>query len=269
MSAAATGALAPAAGPELAAGVTPAGALILLLVSGHLLGDFAFQTRRMVDGKRRTTVLLGHALVVAAVHLVVLAPFFGSAVLAAVVGIGALHAVIDRFKTRGGGAGSGPVAVFLLDQAAHLAVLLVAFALLRQLAWPLAPRLPANWLHGWTLTAVVAAAFAFNWTGGAALVSAVLGALSPGLEEAEERSSGVRGSGRTIGVLERTITLILILLGQWAAIVLLLAAKSIARFEELKKRRFAEYYLVGTLSSLLVAILTGLALSAVLFGGVP
>lgn len=58
--------------------------------------------------------------------------------------------------------------------------------------------------------------------------------------------------------------LVLILMGQWAAMVLLVAAKSIARFEELKERRFAEYYLVGTLASLLVAILVGLVLTVVL-----
>jgi formate/nitrite transporter FocA (FNT family) len=32
------------------------------------------------------------------------------------------------------------------------------------------------------------------------------------------------------------------------------AAKSIARFEELKQREFAEYFLVGTLASVLVGI---------------
>lgn len=71
-----------------------------------------------------------------------------------------------------------------------------------------------------------------------------------------------------IGGLERTLTLILILLGQWAAIVLLITAKSFARFEELKERRFAEYYLIGTLTSLLVAILTGIVLRHVLCGGI-
>jgi len=37
-----------------------------------------------------------------------------------------------------------------------------------------------------------------------------------------------------------------------------LAAKSIARFQELKERKFAEYYLIGTLSSILFAMLVGI-----------
>jgi len=73
-------------------------------------------------------------------------------------------------------------------------------------------------------------------------------------------SSGVPGSGRIIGQLERTLGLVLILIGQWAALAILIAAKSVARFEELKEREFAEYYLVGTLSSLTVAVAVGMLL---------
>ena len=40
--------------------------------------------------------------------------------------------------------------------------------------------------------------------------------------------------------------------------MLIFAAKSIARFEDLKKREFAEYYLIGTLSSILLAMLLGI-----------
>lgn len=50
----------------------------------------------------------------------------------------------------------------------------------------------------------------------------------------------------------------------WQAVALVVAVKSIARFEELKQRAFAEYFLVGTLTSVLVAIvLVGLVLVVV------
>ena len=65
-------------------------------------------------------------------------------------------------------------------------------------------------------------------------------------------------------MLERTLVLVLVLYDHWAAIVLLFAAKSIARFEELKVRKFAEYYLVGTLMSLVTALAVGFALTEVL-----
>lgn len=50
-----------------------------------------------------------------------------------------------------------------------------------------------------------------------------------------------------------------------ALLALLVTAKSIARFEELKERRFAEYYLAGILASLLVALTLGFALKEGLF----
>lgn len=56
--------------------------------------------------------------------------------------------------------------------------------------------------------------------------------------------------GSRIGTLERWIVLVLGVAGRWEAVALVMGAKSIARFEE----PFAEYFLVGTLSSLLVAI---------------
>lgn len=254
--------------PPFAAAVT-APSVLLLLFAGHLLADFAFQTRWMVEGKRRPSVLASHAAVVAVVHFGVLLPHAGWTVAAACVGIGIAHAVIDLTKARWPLERPGPLGIFLLDQLAHGVVLVGVFWVLRELAAPFASHLPGEWLRGWQAAAIVLGVLAFNCNGGGAIVSGVLATLSPDLEDAEDASSGLRGSGRLIGILERTITLILIVLGQWAAIVLLLAAKSIARFEELKDRRFAEYYLIGTLTSILVAILIGLGLLLLLFGTVP
>ncbi|RZN42867.1 MAG: hypothetical protein EFT35_01600 [Methanophagales archaeon ANME-1-THS] len=69
---------------------------------------------------------------------------------------------------------------------------------------------------------------------------------------------GLEGAGALIGILERLFTLTLVLVGQYMALGLILTAKSIARFEDLKNRKFAEYYLIGTLSSMLVAIFIGI-----------
>jgi predicted permease len=76
-----------------------------------------------------------------------------------------------------------------------------------------------------------------------------------------EEKGGLAGAGAAIGVLERILTLALVLAGQYTALGLILAAKSVARFEELKDRKFAEYYLIGTLSSMLFAMLVGMLTS--------
>lgn len=249
--------------PFAAASAVPS--VLLLLLAGHLLGDFGLQTRWMVAGKRRPAVLGAHVVVVTGVHLALLLPHLGPALGVACLAIGVAHAFIDGTKALWPFRRPGRLGLFLLDQAAHLGVLLVVFWSVRELGGPIPVHLPPDWLRAWQIGAVLVAALAFNANGGAAIVSGVLASLSPELEASEDEGSGLRGSGRLIGILERTITLVLIVLGQWAAIVLLLAAKSIARFEELKDRRFAEYYLVGTLTSILVAILVGLVLLILLF----
>ena len=70
--------------------------------------------------------------------------------------------------------------------------------------------------------------------------------------------------GATIGILERILIVTFVLAGADAAIGLVIAAKTIARFRQLDDRDFAEYYLLGTLASVSVAILTALVARAAL-----
>jgi hypothetical protein len=75
--------------------------------------------------------------------------------------------------------------------------------------------------------------------------------------------------GATIGILERILIVVFVLTGSEAAIGFVVAAKTLARFRLLDDRDFAEYYLLGTLASVAVAIITGLIARAtlgVLFG---
>lgn len=255
------------AGQVLAAG--PEWLLFWLLVSGHLLGDFLFQTDWMVANKRRGAGLPAHLAAVLVIHLMVIAPLLSVPVGVVVVGAVVVHGLIDAAKSRYRWRRPGPLALFLVDQLAHLLVLVGAYQLI--LLWdPVTMHASLPVVRVWTVVSVVLGGFAFNATGGSAIVRGTLRALSPALEE-EDRGGvgeeGVPGSGHRIGTLERTLTVVLVLVGQWGAVGLLLAAKSIARFEALKKRHFAEYYLTGTLTSLLVAVLVGLALRAVVLGG--
>lgn len=63
-------------------------------------------------------------------------------------------------------------------------------------------------------------------------------------------------AGRFIGTVERIIMLILLTIGQYSAIGFVLTAKSIARYDRIsKEKNFAEYYLLGTLVSMIVVII--------------
>ncbi len=67
--------------------------------------------------------------------------------------------------------------------------------------------------------------------------------------------------GRIIGCLERSIAFAFILQGAFTALVFVVAVKNLTRFKQLDKRPFAEYFLIGTLFSLLCS---GAAAGAVL-----
>lgn len=65
--------------------------------------------------------------------------------------------------------------------------------------------------------------------------------------------------GRLIGILERLVLTLVVAAGSYEALGFLVAAKGLIRSEDLQKREFAEYFLVGSLSSVLVALFAGLA----------
>jgi hypothetical protein len=107
------------------------------------------------------------------------------------------------------------------------------------------------------------AAYGYATAGGVGVVRLVL-ALVPVTEREGAPGTGgivVPGAelarGRLIGVLERAIALTLVLLGEYGALGLVVAAKALARFRGLEERDFAEYFLIGTLASLLVALAVG------------
>ena len=77
-------------------------------------------------------------------------------------------------------------------------------------------------------------------------------------------SEGLSGAGKRIGMIERVIILTLALLGEFGTISFVFVAKSMARFEQLKKRQFAEYYLLGTLLSISFAIFIAILVQGVI-----
>lgn len=72
--------------------------------------------------------------------------------------------------------------------------------------------------------------------------------------------------GKVIGYLERLLVIALILMGSFHAVGFIVAAKSLTRFKQMDDRDWAEYFLLGTLTSFLLAIIYGVILKIVLFG---
>lgn len=270
--------------PNVLAQSTPSGGALLLalLFAGHATADFVLQTRSMVDRKHTLAGLFVHIVFVLVAHLVAVVPVFSGQVVLGVAVIVVAHFLIDLGKARVGRGLDDPgpaLWFFVVDQFLHIGVLFGVWAWLVQAPVPVSP-----WVSdvaAWTLVGWWIAAYAFNANGAGSLVALILDAL-PRVEPAAagpaasvpHRSEGgwaepglapktPSGRGRVIGILERFLILTLLLVGQWGVIGFILAAKSIARFDQLKEQTFAEYYLIGTLLSVLFAIGTGLLLGLV------
>lgn len=70
--------------------------------------------------------------------------------------------------------------------------------------------------------------------------------------------------GKLIGYIERLLVLVLTFYSAYPAIGFIVAAKSIARFKQMDDRNWAEYFLLGTLTSMFIGITLGIVLREVL-----
>ncbi|HEX3025140.1 MAG TPA: DUF6266 family protein [Chitinophagaceae bacterium] len=87
----------------------------------------------------------------------------------------------------------------------------------------------------------------------------LIGQLTNKWREKIEDAESLANAGKWIGIIERIIVLILVLQNQYAAIGLLITAKGIIRFNEKERPEIKTEYLVfGTLTSIGLAIVTGL-----------
>lgn len=226
------------------------------LLVAHVLADFVFQNRWMVDNKHRPAGLVTHGAVVLATLVLALGQIGWP-----LIWLTLLHLVTDLTKSR-----MRPgLSAFLVDQALHLAALgLLATwqpGLWAQGLWQGAPTLPA-------MMALLAGAMVATRAGGFAvglLITPFAAAFPSG-----ETTEGLPGAGRMIGLLERGLVFALVLFGQPGGIGLLIAAKSILRFGAVKDdRALSEYVIIGTLASVGWAILAAFATQSLLNGLAP
>ena len=74
-------------------------------------------------------------------------------------------------------------------------------------------------------------------------------------------NESLKDAGKYIGVLERLLVFIFIVVGHWEAVGFLITAKSVFRFGDLtatKERKLTEYILIGTFLSFGIAIVVSL-----------
>ncbi len=204
------------------------------LLCAHVFADFVLQTGYIAANKARPRVLLLHAAIV----LLTAQAALGRVDAWELPALALLHAATDWLKSRLRAPG---LAAFLADQGAHIAVLAL-IAALRPALWAGSLWSGLDWLPG--LMAAVAGAILTTRAGGFAV-----GMLMRPWSDVD-LPTGLPNGGLLIGLLERGLIFLLVMVGQPAGIGFLIAAKSVLRFETTSKdQRAGEYVIIGTLAS--------------------
>jgi hypothetical protein len=259
---------------------------LLLLLLAHLGADFLGQTDRAVRARNQGSIwpYLTHGATIAAAFFIALHVYgLAGAVLIALAVTG-IHLAQDWLRDRLGRGCSPRIRLwlFLTDQALHLSILVVIWArlgwrpdgrvlqfyarLIRPAVTEAAASLGGN-LPGLSIERILLATVVYVGVmfGGAVLLRYCLDLLPTGTAGGAAGTAGAPDRiGRAIGILERGLILTLVLADVLSAVGFVIAAKSVARFKDLENKEFAEYYLVGTLASTLLALGAGLALKAVM-----
>jgi hypothetical protein len=256
---------------------SPAASIFWSLLLAHFLGAFPLQTASIRQSKRRLLWrgYLQHGLILFSLTWTSLAVFTAidaSSVrsLAIVLALVAGHLISDWAECIFGRLRKMErPRVFLAHQLCHLLIIAVAGAILAGWSWS-ATKAALSAVHGSPKLLPALAIYAGAIFAGGHLVRNLTKPLLDGFTELSDgRTESVRqlnNAGLYIGWLERFLVISALALQSPATVGLILTAKSIVRFPELKDLRFAEYFLIGTLLSMSIALADGMLLVSILYG---
>ncbi len=236
--------------------------IVTLLFTAHILGDFVFQTKNDAAHKRDLAVLIKHSLMHAVLAYVICGMW--SVWLIPVV-IFVTHGLIDWIKDELTHTVKKPISLFIYDQAAHIAVILVLVYLIN-IYFP--QDLQIYWVENLGTLFIAILLFAAGIililrAGGVIIGMAVQPYLHQMQIKNEGRDRGLEDGGKMIGYLERLLIFLFIFMNMPIGIGFLITAKSVFRFGEVsnpENRKEAEYIIIGTLMSFVYAIVVGYAI---------
>jgi hypothetical protein len=227
--------------------------LLILQIIAHLLGDFSFQSKEWVENKRifgfNSKPLYLHVLVVFLISIVLANQlnfiFFS-------LFIAVTHLVIDGFKN----SLKERKYTFFIDQVLHFTIITLMVGLYYHyfLIKPLIV-LPIN-----THQLLIIAGYLICTKPANILIKKILDFYNIILPSGH--SDELLNAGKLIGIIERLLTITLLLYNHFEAVGFLITAKSILRYENVKSSK-TEYVLIGTMLSFGLAILVFVVINQV------
>jgi hypothetical protein len=229
----------------------------------HVLTEFVFQPDTVAAQKEKPKTLFLHGLIFFLTSMAILLPGISYPIILALAFLAFFHGVVDFLKNQlRQYLRKEHWLIFLGDQALHIfAITAFAYYFDEQYLLSWSEVLSAYWSSPTTM--MFASFFVLIVFGGGFFT----GILCKGFLDRfdSKKKPGLERAGRTIGILERSLILMAVLFGRIEFIGYIFAAKSIARYPEMKDGdHFSEYYLVGTLTSISIAFFGGLWLKYLL-----
>lgn len=223
--------------------------LILLLFIAHLLSDFIFQSQSMSDKKSRKAITWYHIYHVAIVGVLSFILSLDLNFWSAAIILMLLHLLTDIAKSALQLKYSSKN-FFFIDQTIHLVLIIIvayAYAYWGEIDLLINLRIK---------TIATIAGFIFITKPTNIIIGNLLNVFKIQISDSADES--LPNAGKLIGIVERFLVLALILIGEFAAVGLILAAKSILRLNGTQK---SEYVLIGTLLSFGFAALAGILIT--------
>ena len=243
--------------------------LLVILLIGHFLGDYYLQNDRLAKGKKeKISHLLFHGCIYLVITMLLVLPIGKTEALFVVIIITIGHLAVDLIKylvgkVKGGNGYSKVDRIFKkwdeqgiiysVDQLLHIAmILIVVYVYGRSYEVPVTWHLPfGTWaIRNDVLRYILAIIIILKPTN--ITFRALFQQNKP-----TDKTVFVKdlSTGKRIGNMERLLVLAFLGMNQYTAIGLVFTAKSVTRYKRIiEDTAFAEYYLLGTLFSILATL---------------
>ena len=243
--------------------------LLLLLVLAHLIADYILQTNTIVERKAEMKIkwFFLHGGIVFLISFLLI---FNYGILFALKVSSILflsHIIIDFIKEGINNVfhlSNGKVITFFMDQILHLLIIIIVWSSLNDYTGMAVFKIdiqePYKHLFKWFTISIQDFLFLLIFYVIVIFVGAVILDLIMNLVDVDHFKEENTKASRYIGIVERGLILTLVTFGSISSLGLILTAKSLARFNKMNKEDFAEYYLLGTLTSMSIALVGGLIL---------
>ncbi len=270
--------------------------IISILFLSHILGDFYFQNGNMAFEKKfNKKILFKHSFYHFLISSVLTSIFFGLKIIKVNIIIFLSHYLIDRIKIYiEKRVDENSLCLFFLDQFLHILVIFSLYPITKKFNYSqtfisFSDFLCKNYTILKNINSSLSTIFIFLISfllflinGGTVLTKLFISQFQPPKmntcfsREAITSEEGTidnlikYNGGELIGILERILIFILVILNKFTAVSFVITTKSIARFEKIQEdKSFSDMFLIGTLASFSIAIFSGIIFNIIIYSHSP